>query len=394
MPIKPAISILSTSALCLMSGFVQAGYNTCGSTLYPSTTRTCPDGSLAMYHSGAPVNFSAASLDFGNVLVGTASEARSVTISNISTYSLSLPSAITLSDAFYRGSTTDCGTTLAAGSSCTLNVVFTPSATGAASGEALVATSLATYAIALSGTGIVTTGGNSSGGNSSGGDSSDGSTGSNGATHTTKPAPTSCISYLGGSTLGIPYLSVGGTPMWAELQSTGSIMDYKVVDYGPLSGSASCAADGATLAGLESLNLAKLYYNGGYYTAALRYAGTASDGSLLFSVTGASAYQSSADNGTGGGSSGSLDHSILVGEWALHYGVSTVTFRADGTYYSPNGGTGTYSWSGDTLNIDGALTSGNPGTAIFEVTASATWMQISWPSSYGGTASMVYYKRD
>lgn len=390
MPTKPAISILSMSALCLMSGFVQAGYNTCGSTLYPSSTRTCPDGSLAMYHSGEPASFSAASLDFGNVLVGSASEAQSVTISNTSAYSLALPSAITLSDAFYRGSTTDCGTTLAAGSSCTLNVVFTPSATGAASGEALVATGVATYAITLSGTGIVTTGSNSSGGNSSGDDTSGGSTGSNGATHATKPAPTSCTSYLGGSTLGIPYLSVGGIPMWAELQSTGSLLNYKVVDYGPLSGSTSCAADGATLAGLENLSLGKLYYDGGYYTAALRYAGTATDGSLLFNVTGASAYQ----NGTGGSSSGSLDHSILVGEWALHYGVSTVTFRDDGTYYAPNGGTGTYSWSGDTLNIDGALTSGNPGTAIFEVTASATWMQISWPSSYGGTASMVYYKRD
>lgn len=375
------------SAFTLAAGLAQAGYNTCGNTLYPSSTRTCPDGSIAMYHSGEPVGFSAASLDFGNVLVGTASDAQSITISNVSAYGLSLPSAITLSDAFYRGSSTDCGSSLAAGASCTLNVVFTPNATGAASGQALVATGVATYAISLAGTGIVTTGGNSSGG-----DSSSGNTGANSATHASKPAPTSCTSYLGGSTLGIPYLSVGGTPMWAELQSTGSILNYKVTDYGPLSGSASCATDGATLTGLESLSLAKLYYDGSYYTAALRYAGTAADGSLLFSVTGATAYQGNAGGSTGG-SGGGLDHSILVGDWALHYGVSTVTFRDDGTYYSANGGTGTYSWSGDTLNVDGALTSGHPGTAIFEVTASATWMQISWPSSYGGTASMVYYKQ-
>lgn len=385
MKFKPTLSRLSLSALCLASGLAQAGYNTCGSTLYPSTTRTCPDGSLAMYHSGEPVGFSAASLDFGNVIVGSASEAKPITISNTSDYSLTLPSAITLSDAFYRGSTTDCGSTLASGGSCTLNVVFTPDTTGAASGTALVATGVATYSITLSGTGIVTTGGSSSGGSSSGGGSTAG-----GATHATKPAPSSCTSYLGGTTLGIPYLSVGGTPMWAELESTGSILSYKVVDYGPLSASASCAADGATMATLETIDLGKLYYNGSYYTASLRSAGAAADGSLLFSVASAAAYQDNSGSSAGGG----LDHSVLVGEWALHYGVSTVTFRADGTYYSPNGGSGTYSWSGDTLNIDGALTSGNPGTAIFEITASATWMQISWPSSYGGTASMVYYKRD
>jgi hypothetical protein len=93
------------------------------------------------------------SLDLGSVTVGNASAAQTVTISNNSSGSITV-SAITISGPFaYSGAVPP--VTLDAGQSSTLNVTFTPTASGAASGT-LTITSTAGNSpamVALAGTG-------------------------------------------------------------------------------------------------------------------------------------------------------------------------------------------------------------------------------------------------
>ena len=82
--------------------------------------------------SGSPVTLSASSLNFGSAVVGGASAAVTVTLTNRQSTSLTI-SSVGISGPFSISSST-CGTSLAAGASCAVGVKFAPTATGAASG--------------------------------------------------------------------------------------------------------------------------------------------------------------------------------------------------------------------------------------------------------------------
>jgi hypothetical protein len=70
-------------------------------------------------------------LDFGIVSVGTQSAPHTVTLSNIGTVSVAITDISSSGD---FSETHDCGSALAAGNSCTINVVFTPSSDVSARG--------------------------------------------------------------------------------------------------------------------------------------------------------------------------------------------------------------------------------------------------------------------
>ena len=70
-------------------------------------------------------------LDFGNVPVGTVSLPQSLTIRNTWTSPISFASIVTVGD---YAQTNDCGTDLAPGAKCTVNVTFTPNVQGTDSG--------------------------------------------------------------------------------------------------------------------------------------------------------------------------------------------------------------------------------------------------------------------
>jgi hypothetical protein len=95
-------------------------------------------------------------LAFGNQAVGYSSAARTLTLHNTGPV---VGTAITLDfgspSVFSRAGGT-CGTTLAAGATCTINVVFTPTAVGAASGTLTIFANVAVAGspVALSGTGV------------------------------------------------------------------------------------------------------------------------------------------------------------------------------------------------------------------------------------------------
>jgi hypothetical protein len=105
---------------------------------------------------GSALTASPSSISFGNTLTGQTSAAQSVTVSNPGSSAVSV-SSVAASGPFSQANT--CGTSIAAGGSCTVSVKFTPTATGSASGSLSVASSApgGPLTVALSGTGVSST---------------------------------------------------------------------------------------------------------------------------------------------------------------------------------------------------------------------------------------------
>jgi hypothetical protein len=103
----------------------------------------------------ASLSASPSSVSFGNENTGSTSAAQSVTISNTGSASASI-SAISAAAPFAETNT--CGSTLAAGASCTTSVTFAPTTTGSASGNLMVSSNAtnSTLTVALTGTGTTT----------------------------------------------------------------------------------------------------------------------------------------------------------------------------------------------------------------------------------------------
>jgi hypothetical protein len=103
--------------------------------------------------SGSALTASPSSLSFGNETLGSTSTAQSVTVSNPGSTAASV-SSISVSGPFSQTNT--CGSSIAAGGSCTVSVKFAPTASGSASGTLSVASSApnSPLSVALSGTGV------------------------------------------------------------------------------------------------------------------------------------------------------------------------------------------------------------------------------------------------
>jgi hypothetical protein len=119
-----------------------------GTVSMSGTGSTVPQPSIAL---------SAAALDFGAVIVGTPSAARTITVSNPGNATLTLgtiaPTGANAGDFARSGGT--CAASVAAGASCTIDVVFTPAALGArAAALSIVSNAPAgTAGVPLAGTG-------------------------------------------------------------------------------------------------------------------------------------------------------------------------------------------------------------------------------------------------
>lgn len=111
-------------------------------------------GAFGLLAPGTPaVSFSPTKLNFPPQLLNTSSAARGVTLTNTGTGILTI-SSITPSGNFSQTNT--CGTSLAAGLSCTIMVTFTPSVSGAIPGTITVVdnTSDSPQVVGLAGTGV------------------------------------------------------------------------------------------------------------------------------------------------------------------------------------------------------------------------------------------------
>ena len=96
---------------------------------------------------------SPASLSFASQLVNTSSAAQAVTLSNLGTATLTINSIGVTGD---FSQTNNCGTSLAAGASCIINVIFTPRSLGAASATLSITSDApgSPTNVALSGNGV------------------------------------------------------------------------------------------------------------------------------------------------------------------------------------------------------------------------------------------------
>jgi hypothetical protein len=169
----------SISAVTTTADFTQT--NTCGTSLAagascaatvtfrPSTTGTI-NGTLTVssnatnntlqvtlsgtgaQSSSATLSASPTSLTFGTTTVGSASATQNVTVTNTGTLAATV-SGVTVNGDFSQTNT--CGTSIAAGGSCTVTVTFRPTATGTRTGTVTVSSNATnpSLSVALSGTG-------------------------------------------------------------------------------------------------------------------------------------------------------------------------------------------------------------------------------------------------
>ena len=90
--------------------------------------------SLALTGFGTYIALAPTSLNFGNQTVGTKSLPKRVTLSNKGSVAVSITGiSFTGTNASDFAETNTCGTSVAAGASCSITVTFTPSATGSRS---------------------------------------------------------------------------------------------------------------------------------------------------------------------------------------------------------------------------------------------------------------------
>jgi hypothetical protein len=152
---NPSQSWIATAVLPSSVGFTIAA-NTGGSARTGSITigdqlaQTTQSASSAM--PGATL--SPSGLTFASQAIGSISAVQSVTLTNSGQAALSLTSIATSGD---FAQTNTCGTTVAAGASCTIAVAFTPTAAGSRTGNVTVIdnTNGSPQLVALSGIGIV-----------------------------------------------------------------------------------------------------------------------------------------------------------------------------------------------------------------------------------------------
>jgi F5/8 type C domain/Pectate lyase superfamily protein/Abnormal spindle-like microcephaly-assoc'd, ASPM-SPD-2-Hydin len=101
--------------------------------------------------NGSQISVSPTALGFGSVATGSASSAQAVTVTNSGSASASVGSVATSGD---FSQTNNCGSSIAAGSSCTVDVTFRPTAAGSRSGSLTVTAAGVTSTVPLSGTGV------------------------------------------------------------------------------------------------------------------------------------------------------------------------------------------------------------------------------------------------
>jgi hypothetical protein len=105
----------------------------------------------------AAITLSATALAFGNQTAGTSSSAKTVTVTNSGTATLTLTSiAVTGGQSDDFGSTTTCGSSLAAKASCAVSVTFKPVSKGSKTASLSIADNVSgsPQKVALGGTGI------------------------------------------------------------------------------------------------------------------------------------------------------------------------------------------------------------------------------------------------
>jgi hypothetical protein len=102
------------------------------------------------YNTSSGIGVSPGALNFSSQLTGTTSAAQSVTVTNSNSTAAAVSSISTSGD---FAQTNNCGSSIAANGSCTVNVTFSPTATGTRTGSLTINAGGLTNTVSLSGTG-------------------------------------------------------------------------------------------------------------------------------------------------------------------------------------------------------------------------------------------------
>jgi len=152
---------LASQTTCTVSvGFEPAATGALAGTLSIQSSQGTISVSLTGTGVGPAVTFSAPSITFASQTVGVASSAQIINLQNSGTATLTgIAISITGANASDFGETTTCGTTLTAGSSCPISIVFTPGGAGARIATLSVAdnASGSPQTVPITGTGVIGT---------------------------------------------------------------------------------------------------------------------------------------------------------------------------------------------------------------------------------------------
>jgi hypothetical protein len=147
-----AQATFSTSTLTVGTHNITATYN--GDSNYASS----PSSVVNQLVQGAIAQLSPTSLNFGNQTVGIASAPQPVTLTNTGNIALAITSInVTGANLNDFPQINNCGTSLSAGSSCTISVTFKPTAPGARSAAISVSDNApnSPQSVSLAGTGVL-----------------------------------------------------------------------------------------------------------------------------------------------------------------------------------------------------------------------------------------------
>jgi hypothetical protein len=143
------------------TGIVASGTCTISVTFTPTAagaangTLTLTDNvgtqTVTLTGTGSSASLSANSLTISGVAVGTTSAAQSVTLNNAGTAALAITSIAVTTGASNFSQTNTCGSSVAAGGSCTISVTFTPTASGAVTGTLTIVDGAGTQTVTLTG---------------------------------------------------------------------------------------------------------------------------------------------------------------------------------------------------------------------------------------------------
>ncbi len=143
------------------SSGISAGASCTVSVTFAATSTSAVAGTLSITDnaSGSPQTVSlsgtgtSVSVSPGSLSFTTSTTSLPVTLSNAASSALSITSIGITAGSSNFGETNNCGTSVAASSSCTINVTFTPPTSGSVTGTLTIVDAVGTQTVSLSGTG-------------------------------------------------------------------------------------------------------------------------------------------------------------------------------------------------------------------------------------------------
>jgi len=133
-------------------------YSYSTSNVFPTSTFNATNYWVDVVFTPSTVQILPASLSFASQLVGTSSSSQALTVSNTGTAALLLSSiSLTGANGSDFAQTNNCGTSLSAGTNCTISVTFTPSGTGVRGATISISNSgpVSPQLVTVTGTGIL-----------------------------------------------------------------------------------------------------------------------------------------------------------------------------------------------------------------------------------------------